>query len=374
MTLKIGETIKRLRKHQDVTQEKLAEYLNISYQAVSKWENGTALPDITLVPKIANFFGITSDELLGLKPEKNNEELKQFEKEYHELGRKGKVLEKIELSRRVLDLYPRNYQWMLNLAYGLVSYGATTEQQKYRKEHKFIEEAIGLCERVLEDCTVDGIRHSAIQILCYNYPHIGKKEEAIRLAENMPNMFTCKEMLLSRIHSGEDCLKQNQHNMRYMIDHSSSILYEMACRSDLRQGFTVVERIEILQTAIKLNKMMLGDEEKELLCSGKLSLYNLMIAKLYCQINIPGKAIEYLLLAEKSAVDHDSVLDLGEQKYNSILFNHMTWNPRNIITNWDGTLQAQLLYNLDDSCFESLRDKEEFKKLKKRLEEVNLKK
>lgn len=367
MTLKIGETIKRLRKHQDVTQEKLAEYLNISYQAVSKWENGTALPDITLVPKIANFFGITSDELLGLKPEKNNEELKQFEKEYHELGRKGKVLEKIDLSRKVLDLYPRNYQWMLNLAYSLVSYGATSEQQKYRKEHKFIEEAIGLCERVLEDCTVDGIRHSAIQILCYNYPHIGKKEEAIRLAENMPDMFTCKEMLLSRIHSGEDCLKQNQHNMRYMIDHSSSILYEMACRSDLKYGFTVEERIEILRTAIKLNQMILGNEERELLFSGKLSLYNLMIAKLYCQKNMPDKAIEYLLLAEKSAADHDGILALGEQKYNSILFSHMTWNPRNIITNWDGTLQEQLLYNLDDSCFDFLRDNEEFQKLQERL-------
>lgn len=367
MTLKIGEKIKELRKAQDITQEKLADYLNISYQAVSKWENGLALPDITLLPKLANFFGVSTDELLDLKSSENENELRKYEKEYHELGRKGKVLEKIELSRRVLDLYPRNYQWMLNLAYGLVSYGATTEQQKYRKEHKFIEEAIGLCERVLEDCTVDGIRHSAIQILCYNYPHIGKKEEAIRLAENMPDMFTCKEMLLSRIHSGEDCLKQSQHNLRYMIDHSSSILYEMACRSDLRQGFTVEERIEILQTAIKLNQMILGNEERERLCSGKLSLYNLTVAKLYCQKNMPDKAIEYLLLAEKSALDHDSVLDLGEQKYNSILFSHMTWNPRNIITNWDGTLQEQLLYNLDDSCFESLKNNEEFQKLQKRL-------
>jgi DNA-binding transcriptional regulator YiaG len=40
MTLKIGEKIKQLRRTQNVTQEKLADYLNISYQAVSKWENG----------------------------------------------------------------------------------------------------------------------------------------------------------------------------------------------------------------------------------------------------------------------------------------------------------------------------------------------
>lgn len=63
MNLYIGKKIKDLRKSQDITQEKLADYLNISYQAVSKWENGTALPDITLVPSIANFFGISTDEL-----------------------------------------------------------------------------------------------------------------------------------------------------------------------------------------------------------------------------------------------------------------------------------------------------------------------
>ena len=43
MILKIGEKIKSLRKEQNITQEKLAAYLNISYQAISKWENGGSL-------------------------------------------------------------------------------------------------------------------------------------------------------------------------------------------------------------------------------------------------------------------------------------------------------------------------------------------
>lgn len=190
--LKIGEKIKELRKSQDVTQEKLADYLNISYQAVSKWENGLALPDITLLPQLASFFGVTVDELLGVTKLEQSEELTQYEKQYFKFGREGKVLEKIALCRKVLKKYPRNYQWMLNLAYGLVSYCATKEQEEYSKEHKFTEEAINLCEKVLEDCTTDSIRHGAIQILCYNYPYVGKKAEAIQLAESMP------DMLLSR--------------------------------------------------------------------------------------------------------------------------------------------------------------------------------
>ena len=365
--LKIGEKIKELRKAQDVTQEKLADYLNISYQAVSKWENGLALPDITLLPKLANFFGVSTDELLDLKASENETELRRYEKEYHELGRKGKILEKIELSRKVLDLYPRNYQWMLNLAYGLISYGATSEQRKYREEHKFVEEAISLCERILEDCTVDSIRHSAIQILCYEYPKMNKKEAAIKLAEDMPNMLICKEMLLNHIYSGTERLKQEQNNLRFMLHFCCSILYLMACDKDLRQGLTVDQRIKMLDTAINLNKTMLYDDENENLYNSQLSLYYLMIAKLYCQKNESDMVITNLLLSEKCAINYDSASNLGEQNYNSIYFSKLTWNPQNISTNCDKTLKEQLLHNLDDTCFADLAEKDEFKKLKNRL-------
>ena len=367
MTLKIGKKIKELRRQQDITQEKLADYLNISYQAVSKWENGLALPDITLLPKLANFFGVSTDELLDLKPDENDAELRKYEKEDFELGRKGKVLEKIELSRNVLNIYPRNYQWMLNLAYALVSYNSTNEQQEYSKEHKFIEEAISLCERILEDCTVDTIRHSAIQILCYNYPIVDRKKDAIRLAENMPNMLLSKEMLLSHIYTGKERLKQEQNNLRFMIHFCSSILYLMAWESDLSQGFTADERIEILKTAIQLNKMMLGDDEKEVLYSGQLYLYHFIIARFYCEKNLPDKVFEYLFLAEKYARNCDDAMCLGEQNDEALFFNQITWNRKNILTNTDKTFKEQLLYNIKDSCFDCMRDKEEFRNLQNRL-------
>ena len=368
MTLKIGETIKRLRKEQDITQEKLADYLNISYQAVSKWENGLALPDITLLPKLANFFGVSTDELLDLKASENETDLRRYEKEYHELGLKGKILEKIELSRKVLDLYPRNYQWMLNLAYGLISYGATSEQQKYREEHKFVEEAISLCERILEDCTIDSIRHSAIQILCYEYPKFDKKEAAIKLAEDMPDMLICKEMLLSHIYSGTERLKQEQTNLRWMLHYSLSILYLMACDKELRQGLTVDQRIKLLDTAINLNKTMLYDDENEDLYNGQLSIYYLMIARLYCQKNESDMVIKNLLLSEKCAINHDNASNLGEQNYNSIFFSKITWNTQNVSTNSDKTLCEQLLLNLNDNCFDGLKHNSEFIALKERLE------
>lgn len=79
--LKIGEKIKELRKAQDVTQEKLADYLNISYQAVSKWENGLALPDLSLIPALSNFFGVTSDYLLDISLDNKSEIIENVLKE-----------------------------------------------------------------------------------------------------------------------------------------------------------------------------------------------------------------------------------------------------------------------------------------------------
>ena len=69
MNLNLGRVIKRLRIEHSITQEELAEYLGISFQAVSKWETGTTLPDITLLPKLAAFFGIRIDELFSINHE-----------------------------------------------------------------------------------------------------------------------------------------------------------------------------------------------------------------------------------------------------------------------------------------------------------------
>ena len=64
MELNFGENIKRLRRSRDLTQEALADALGISAQSVSKWECSYGYPDITQLPAIANFFGVTIDEML----------------------------------------------------------------------------------------------------------------------------------------------------------------------------------------------------------------------------------------------------------------------------------------------------------------------
>ena len=60
MTMDFGNNLKKLRKEKNLTQEELAECLNVSPQTVSKWENNLSMPDITVLPLMADFFGISS--------------------------------------------------------------------------------------------------------------------------------------------------------------------------------------------------------------------------------------------------------------------------------------------------------------------------
>lgn len=69
MNIMIGQVIKKLRQEKGITQEQLAKYFGISFQAISKWENGGTFPDITLLPELAVFFGVTIDNLFSISNE-----------------------------------------------------------------------------------------------------------------------------------------------------------------------------------------------------------------------------------------------------------------------------------------------------------------
>ena len=71
----IGNKILFLRKNKGVTQEQLAQTLGVSNQAVSKWESGQCFPDIQLLPDIARYFNVSSDELLGIETQSSNDDI-----------------------------------------------------------------------------------------------------------------------------------------------------------------------------------------------------------------------------------------------------------------------------------------------------------
>ena len=110
MKLYIGENLKKLREEKKVTQDTLAEYLGVTYQAVSRWENGLAYPDIELLPEIARFFAVSLEELMGC----GNGEKEAEEKAIEIANRRWEPdIDRTELLRELHELerqYPNNWE------------------------------------------------------------------------------------------------------------------------------------------------------------------------------------------------------------------------------------------------------------------------
>lgn len=76
--MEIGKKIKQLRLNKGVTQEALANALGVTYQAVSRWENESTMPDISLLPQISVFFGVSIDELFDFTEESQYERIQNM--------------------------------------------------------------------------------------------------------------------------------------------------------------------------------------------------------------------------------------------------------------------------------------------------------
>lgn len=71
--INIAKQLLAARHEKKITQEELARYVGVSKAAVSKWESGVSFPDITLLPKLATYFNVSIDELIGYEPQLTRE-------------------------------------------------------------------------------------------------------------------------------------------------------------------------------------------------------------------------------------------------------------------------------------------------------------
>ena len=109
MKLNIGETIKRMRKEKEITQEEFAQVLGVSCQSVSRWENGLCYPDIELVPTIASFFDVSTDKLMGVDEITEMENVEKYLERFQLSISRGEIDKCIAVAREGVGEYPNNY-------------------------------------------------------------------------------------------------------------------------------------------------------------------------------------------------------------------------------------------------------------------------
>lgn len=91
VNLNLSYKLKKLRKERDMTQEEVASRLGVTYQSVSRWENGLSYPDIALLPVIASLFGVSLDQLFGMDEASEQEEIRKLDDEDRDLSPEERI-------------------------------------------------------------------------------------------------------------------------------------------------------------------------------------------------------------------------------------------------------------------------------------------
>jgi transcriptional regulator with XRE-family HTH domain len=184
----INENIKKLRREKNITQEKLAEHLNISIQAVSKWERSETLPDITMIIPIASYFGVTTDELLGVDAAKTEARVQEYLKENDNLAVQCKWDKRLELMTKAHKEFPNDFR----IIFGYMRLFIERTDNPVDVLLSRGDEFTGLCERILDECTIDYIRAESIHILAQIKRAQGKIDEAFELLDYFPTWYCTK--------------------------------------------------------------------------------------------------------------------------------------------------------------------------------------
>jgi len=185
----ISENLKSLRKGKDYTQEDAADMLGVSAQSVSKWERGETMPDISLLPALANLYKVSVDALLGMDKINDRQTRDAVFATGHDHLRDGNIDAAVNAYSEALKIFPNDMGFMSDLAISLALSG----------DPEKLARAVVLCERVLSESPGDKVHHTTRAALCFIYLKAGEKEKAETAARSLPHIRESRETILSQI-------------------------------------------------------------------------------------------------------------------------------------------------------------------------------
>ena len=198
MNITIGENIRKLRKLRSVTQEALAEHLNVTPQAISRWESEAGFPAIEYLPDLAGFFGISVDELLGVKLSEREARREEIYKAITRLGEGGYTPDAIPLLREAHAEFPGDRTIRFALAGALSSAGDDGQPEKAN-----VQEAETILWDLVHQADSDDFRFDCIRKLAVMYKDYWHDEHGYEeIVSMLPSLHSCREFFLADCFDG----------------------------------------------------------------------------------------------------------------------------------------------------------------------------
>ena len=293
MQIKIGDKIRELRRRDGRKQEDLATALGVTCLAVSRWEANGGYPDMEIIPAIANYFGITIDELFGYHNNRDEkiaaivQKIDSFDI-CHDGGDEW-VDECVTILREGLAEFPGNETLRITLAETLWEAGWRRHrdwigyapdgyiQYCYDRERQnpYWAETEKLCVSLIETSNDPSVFTRAIAVLVPLYRTYGDYEKAIDYANRMPSLTQSREYLLTEATDG-------RLEARYI----GEFLLKSARECSEQIIFSLISNLENYKSDLPIEKVKGAIALFDLICEdGNLGIYHDFVLKLWLYLS-----------------------------------------------------------------------------------------
>jgi len=258
MEITLSGNLKNLRHAKGNTQEDLATYLDISFQAISKWERDEAYPDITLLPKLAAYYNVSIDDLLGTGKIREEAKIEEYSKISDGYQRKFDNAANHALWSEAIKEFPNNL-------IALSGYVGTLGDDR-------ADEIITVSEQIFRESELPSLRYDVIWNLCHLYKRLGKTEKATEYALKAPQLDITKDFLFSFILDGDEAVNHIRGNLSIFCD----LLFGQINTMLKKGNFTNEERKLAFSKSLKAFELFFEDED--------YGFYSTRISTLYLRL------------------------------------------------------------------------------------------
>ena len=353
MNLYFSETIRRLRRERELTQEALSDFLGVSFQAVSKWERGESYPDIELLPTIAEFFSVTTDELLGVDKAKNEADILAIVDKFDN-GKYNGSDGSLSFMEDAYHKYPSDFRILVRYMHSLVNDNADTGD--YLKNKKAI---FAIYDRIQTYCTNDAIRMYAKNLMIHYYKALIRVENSgvteqdmVNLIEEMPAIPDSREYLMSYMPTEIEKVEKGCQKLFDLLLYYFDNAVSHYSRSYMLTGAEPTEEqiqrdVEALELIVKIFDLVYTDGNYGV--CWRVAIYNYgYLGQYYHRLGNDQKALENLKKCAELAKYFDEMPNITERT--ALLFKGTTVNKQEDIAVFlDTSVCRQMTHHMLDN-------------------------
>ena len=252
MFINIGAKIRVFRLKKEITQDALAQYLDVNCKEIIAWETGDSYPPIELIPVLASYFGVSTDELMCMDEFDNEDRIKEYVDMFHEKVSVGNIKEALDVIREGVMYFPEEYRLKCLLMYGLYLSCDRPAMVKH-----YSGELLSIGDEILGNCTDDAIRLEAKRLLClHHYEDLRDTDSAREIAMSLPGRKICREDMLPIISEGEAKIAAIKENISSYTAHLISAIMEYV---DNNTELKAKEKLELCAVARGIREAVYPD-------------------------------------------------------------------------------------------------------------------